>query len=201
MATGFRSNGAFLLIFALTAALPGCTVPMGALRPGPAVSIDGVAIPAKDAHSLYGVRDNWARLDFASDMDYARLIRRRELNVYVRLRWCGKDTPGRELTTTRLFGDDGRVEASSHLAPTQAPQPGEPGVFRYHTYVRVHIPKGPVMPPGSPEQDGDFDLRSPSDNVCLTVAGGDMVGNHGETAPIVYSTLDIRAAFARDRAN
>jgi hypothetical protein len=199
MATAFRSNEALcLLLFALTGALSGCAVPMGVLRPGSVASAEGLAIPAADAPSLYQVRDEWMRFDFDSDMDYARLIRRREMNVYVRLRWCGRDVPGRELMTARVFADDGRVDASSRLAPVPSSRPGEPAAFRYHTYVRVRVPKGPVLPPGAPEQGGDYDLQHPSDNVCLSVAGGDMAGNHGETLPLVYFAVDLRAAFRPD---
>ena len=72
-----------ILVVVLSVALPGCTVPMGNLRPGPVTALDGTAIPAKDARALYRARDEWMRFDFESDIDYARLIRRRELNVYV----------------------------------------------------------------------------------------------------------------------
>ena len=167
---------------------------MGALRAGPVAGVNGVAIPANDARSLYRVRDDWARFDFDSNVDYARLIRRREVNVYVRVRWCGKGVPGRELTSGRLFGEDGRVDASSRLKPVLVSEPGSSTVFRYHTYIPVHIPAGPTMPPGSPEQGGDYDFRNPSDDVCLTVGGGDMLGNYGESTPAVYSSVEVRAA-------
>ncbi|WP_079520275.1 hypothetical protein [Luteibacter sp. 22Crub2.1] len=175
-----------VLVAALAGALSGCTVPMGTLRHVSVAGIDGKAMPVPDVRSLHNVQGEWMRFDFDSDIDYARLVRRRELNVYVRLRWCGKGKAGRELTTARLFGDDGRVTASSRLAPVPARQPGSPIVFRYHTYVPVRVPKGPVMPPGSPEQGGDYDLRHPADDLCLSVGGGDMVGNHGESTLAVY---------------
>jgi hypothetical protein len=174
------------LTVALAGAVSGCTVPMGALRPGPVTAIDGKAMPVTDARSLHNVRGAWMRFDFDSDMDYARLIRRRELNVYVRVRWCGNEVPGRELTTARLFGEDERVGASSRLVPLPTVQPMTSTIFRYHTYVPVHVPKGPAMPPGSPEQGGDYDLRHPSDDLCLSVGGGDMIGNHGESTILVY---------------
>jgi hypothetical protein len=189
-------SGLVLLIVALVDAVSGCTVPMGTLRPGSVAAIDGVAISAKDAHALYRVRDEWVRFDFDSDMDYARLIRRRALNVYVWVRWCGKGGPGRELTIARVFGEDGRVDASSRLAPVLSPQPESPVVFRYHTYVPVRVPKGPVMPPGSPEQGGDYDLRYPADDLCLSVGGGDMAGNHGESTLAVYPRDVLRSALA-----
>jgi hypothetical protein len=175
-----------LLVVALAGAVSGCTVPMGTLRPGPVTAIDGKAMPVTDARSLRNVRDEWMRFDFDSDMDYARLIRRRELNVYVRVRWCGRGGLGRELTTARLFGQDGRVDAANRLEPVPAGQPMTSTVFRYHAYVPVRVPKDPVMPPGRPDQGGDYDLRHPADDVCLSVGGGDMVGNHGESTFAVY---------------
>ena len=187
-----------LLVVAITAASVGCTVPMGNLRPGRATPIDGMSIPTVDARALYRIRDlDWLRFDFDSDTDYARVIRRRELNVYVRLRWCGGGLPGRELTTARLFGDDGRVSASSRLLPVSGSPPGSPVVFRYHTYVPVHLPRGPVMPAGSPDQGGDYDLRRPVDDLCVSVGGGDMVGNHGESKPAVYSAEGVRGVFSQ----
>lgn len=191
-----------LLVVAMTAASAGCTVPMGALRPGRVTPVDGMSIPAVDARALYRLRDfDWFRLDFDSDTDYARVIRRRELNVYVRLRWCGDGLPGRELTTARLFGDDGRVSASSRLLPVSGSPPGSPVVFRYHTYVPVHLPRGPVMPAGSPDQGGDYDLRRPVDDLCVSVGGGDMVGNHGESKPAVYSAEVVRGVFSHSQAS
>jgi len=184
-----------ILVAVLAALVSGCTVPMGTLRHGSVTAIDDKAMPVTDASSLHNVRNEWMRFDFDSDIDYARLIRRRELNVYVRLRWCGKGQAGRELTTASLFGDDGRVSASSRLAPVPARQPGSPIVFRYHTYVPVRVPPGPVMPPGSPEQGGDYDLRHPADDLCLTVGGGDMVGNHGESTLVVYSRDALRSTL------
>lgn len=194
-------SGLVLIIVALVGAASGCTFPMGTLRGGPVAGVDGVALPAKDARALYRVEDDWTRFDFESDMDYAQLIRRREVNVYVRVRWCGKDVPGRELTIARLFGEDGRVGKSSRLAPVPASEPKTSTVFRYHTYIPVRIPAGPVMPPGSPEQGGDYDFRNPSDDVCLTVGGGDMLGNHGESAPAVYPRDVIEPAFDAFRAD
>jgi hypothetical protein len=184
-----------LLLIALAAAVSGCTVKMGTLRPGPASAIDGKAISLADARSLHYVRDEWMRFDFDSDMDYARLIRRRELNVYVRVRWCGNELQGRELTIARLFGEDGRVGASSRLLPEPSTQPGSPVAFRYHTYVPVRVPKGPVMPPGSPDQGGDYDLRHPADDLCLSVGGGDMFGNHGESTLAVYHRYFLQVAL------
>jgi hypothetical protein len=172
---------------------------MGSLRPGPVTTVDCPAIPAQDARDLYRVQDEWLRLDFDSDVDYTRLIVRRELNVYVRLFWCGKGRPGRELTIARLFGEDGRVGASSQLAPVAGAQPLDHVVFRYHTYVPIRVPKGPTMPVGSPEQGGDYDLRRPADDLCLSVGGGDMVGNHGESTPLVYPAAAVRAAGHRAR--
>jgi hypothetical protein len=169
---------------------------MGTLHPGPVASIDRTAIPARDASSLYRLRDDWLRFDFDSDMDYARLIRRRELNVSVRLHWCGKEVPGRWLTSSPLFSEDGQVDKASRLVPVSDSRPGGSTVYAYHAYVRIDVPGGPPMPPGSPEQAGDYDLRHPADDLCLSVGGGDMGGNHGESTILVYP-VDVVSAVAR----
>ena len=185
-----------LLVVALASLLAGCTVPMGTLRPGPVVSIDRTAIPVRDASSLYRLRDDWLRFDFDSDMDYARLIRRRELNVSVRMHWCGKEVPRRWLTSSPLFGEDGKVNNASQLLPVSDSRAGGSTVYTYHAYVRIDVPGGPAMPPGSPEQGGDYDLRHPVDDLCLSVGGGDMVGNHGESTILVYP-VDVVGTAAR----
>jgi hypothetical protein len=182
------------LVMVLTIAVSGCTVPMGTLHPGPLGQVDGLTIPAKDAVALYRVRGEWMRLDFDADMDYARLIRRREVNLYVRLRWCSNGVPGREITIARLFGEGGRVTNASRLRPVSGSPPKNLLVFRYHTYVPVRVPKGPVMPPGSPEQGGDYDLRHPADDLCMSVAGGDMAGNYGESTILVYPADAVSGA-------
>jgi hypothetical protein len=159
-------------------------------------SIDRTAIPVRDANSMYRLRDDWLRFDFDSDMDYARLIRRRELNVSVRLHWCGKEVPGRWLTSSLLFSGDGEVNKASRLVPVSDSRHGGSAAYTYHAYVRIHVPAGPAMPPGSPEQAGDYDLRHPADDLCLSVGGGDMVGNHGESTILVYP-VDVVSAAAR----
>lgn len=75
------------------------------------------------------LRDDWLRFDIESDMDYARLIRRRELNVSVRLHWCGKEVPGRWLTSSPLFGEDGQVINASRLAAVSDTSLGPPTQF------------------------------------------------------------------------
>jgi len=147
---------------------------------------------------MYRLRDDWLRFDFDSDMDYARLIRRRELNVSVRLHWCGKEVPGRWLTSSPLFGEDGEVNKVSRLVPVLESPPGGSTAYTYHAYVRIHVPGGPAMPQGSPEQAGYYDLRHPADDLCLSVGGGDMAGNHGQSTILVYPA-DVVGAAARGR--
>lgn len=158
------------------AGIAACTLPMGHVS---AVRIQRVEWIALDKSGLQGGccnRMEWMRVDFVSDMDYAR-VARRGIHGYIYYGWCPIDID-HWLGVARLLTESGALDVKTAMVPI--PSDGGHPLYAYHGFFPVSVPARRYVRPG--EGDGAYDLRQAKQDFCIAVAGGEMwTGRHGQS--------------------
>jgi hypothetical protein len=110
----------------------------------------------------------WIRVDFLSDVDYARLANH-GIQPSVRYGWCPVDRD-HDLGATRLLSDIGEVNGATILirAAGDAKHP----LYAYHAFFPSSHPARRYGRPGG--GDGAYDLRDAKGDFCIAVGGGVM---------------------------
>lgn len=175
-----------LLIVLVAATAVGCTRSMGRLsdvrlQRVPWAEVDKRGLSAGCCSTM-----EWIRVDFLSDMDYARLVKH-GVHLSVRYGWCPIDGD-RNLGVTRLYSDSGEVDGMSVLVPAAGHT--QPPLYAYHGLFPSSRAGRSDTQPGVGE--GAYDLRNARGDFCIAVGGGAMWwGRHGQSKGGVVSKAEL----------
>lgn len=181
------------VILACAAASSGCMTRLKVLTPESIRALSGAEIPPGDRHQLLNRADNerWLLVTFSSDQDYVALMQGKQMNMGVTEMLCGSGEVVREITSSHLLV--GPPEAS--LPPPVSIPSSATGRFLYRTYFRaVGARRADAGWHGPGPSDG-YDLNSESNDLCIKVRGGNMIGQSAESHIAIIPRVTVQTAL------
>lgn len=184
-----------VVIAASAMAISGCATKLGSVVPGHLRAIAGSEIPLADRTDMHSRKDDeaWMLLTFSSDDNYLDIAQRKQMHLSVNEALCTEGRVVRDIMSSSVLAGPPPASLMNEARGAASP----PKRYTYRTYLAISAPRR-VAAGADPGPAAGYDLRSETQDLCIQIRGGNMVGMTVASGIAVFSSASVKAAVVPD---